>query len=85
MNRTFWAITAVISLLAGAIGVHYLYARKHTDVSRKLSAVTALTGMVSPALSTAFYEPRLLYTEQAKNPAYPQMPPIDTTSFVYEK
>jgi len=85
MNKAFFAAVVVLLFLAGTVVAHYAYVRKETHIPRMLSAVTALTGIVSPALSTTFYEPRLLYMQKAENPAYPQMPPIDTTSFVYEK
>ncbi len=45
----------------------------------------ALVHFSSPALSVAYYEPRVLFFEEAENPAYPQMQAINKMDFVYEK
>jgi len=44
-----------------------------------------ITKISSPSLSVAFYEPRVLFYENAQNPAYPQMQAIDKMDVVYEK
>jgi hypothetical protein len=72
-------------MMVGITGLHYLYTATHTNIPAVLSAVTELTGLSSPSLSSAFYEPRLLYRQKAENPAYPDMLPINRTDFVYEE
>ena len=50
-----------------------------------LQKITALTQISSASLSVAWYEPRIRLYEDASNPAYPQMQPIDRMDFVYAK
>ena len=85
MIKPFMGIVAVLCMMVGITGVHYLYTVTHTGTPAALSAVTELTGLSSPSLSSAFYEPRLLYRQKAENPAYPDMLPINRTDFVYEE
>ena len=61
---------------------HYWYYDRTTPQTR-LDEVVALTQIVSPALSVSFYEPRVFLYENASNPAYPQMQPINRMDFVY--
>ncbi len=47
--------------------------------------IVSITKIASPALSVAYYEPRILLHEQAVNPAYPQMQTINKMDLVYGK
>jgi len=50
-----------------------------------LSSVTKVTKFSSRSLSVAYYEPRVLFYEEALNPAYPQMQTINKMDLVYEQ
>jgi hypothetical protein len=50
-----------------------------------LNSIVKITKISSPSLSVAFYEPRVLFYENAQNPAYPQMQAIDKMDVIYEK
>jgi len=68
--------------LAGFVLVHYV---THNAISSQemLSAVTKVTNLSSPSLSVAYYEPRVLFYEEALNPAYPQMQTMNKMDLVY--
>jgi hypothetical protein len=73
----------VLLLVSGVVaaGVHYM-----TSPRQEIpSMISAATGMVSPSLSVAYYEPRILLLEKASNPAYPAMPSINRLDYVYAK
>jgi hypothetical protein len=85
MIKPFMVTAGMLLVMICAVGIHYLHTVTQTDVPRTLAAVTELTGLSSPALSTAFYEPRVLHRQKVENPAYPQMLPINRMDFVYEE
>jgi hypothetical protein len=47
--------------------------------------IVECTNIVSPSLSVAYYEPRILFSEEAVNPAYPQMQTINKMDLIYAK
>jgi hypothetical protein len=72
----------MILLLAGFVLVHYV---THNGISAQamLNSVTKVTKLSSPSLSVAYYEPRVLFYEEALNPAYPQMQTMNKMDLVY--
>ena len=74
----------MILLLAGFVFVHYV-THKGISVQAMLSSVTKVTKLSSPSLSVAYYEPRILFYEEALNPAYPQMQTMNKMDLVYEQ
>ncbi len=50
-----------------------------------LSSIAKVTKLSSPSLSVAYYEPRVLFYDEASNPAYPQMQAINKMDLVYEQ
>jgi len=81
MIRPFLTLVLVLTAGIAVAGAHYMYSPKNDMVSD----IAIATGMVSPVLSVAYYEPRILLIEHASNPAYPLLPPIDRLDFIYEK
>lgn len=84
MIKEFSILVSMVLLLAGFVLVHYL---THNGISSKemLSSVTKVTKLSSPSLSVAYYEPRVLFYDEASNPAYPQMQTINKMDLVYAK
>jgi len=76
-------VSAIICLAAGVL-LHSVTYDKSGQISR-LSNLVEVTGISSPSLSVAYYEPRLFLHDDAINPAYPEMQPIDKMDLVYEK
>ena len=79
--------TITLLLLAGISGVllwHYMSVDRQS-YSSLFDQITVSTAFSSPVLSVKYYEPRVLFTEKAENPAYPQIPPIRSMDYVYEK
>ena len=66
-------------MLLGATALHYGMSREDDGLQR----LSALTMVVAPSLSVAFYEPRLLYTDDESHPAYPSMTTMNRRSFIY--
>lgn len=83
MVKEFMVLMGLVVILVGAMLTHYSISRD-SQVYDKLSALTALTKIGSPSISSAYYEPRLL-NESSSHSAYPQMPSIDRTDFVYAR
>ena len=64
--------------------MHYIL--NNTHVSKEiLASVVKVTNFSSPSLSTAYYEPRVLFYNDAQNPAYPQMQTINKMDLLYAK
>ncbi len=57
----------------------------HDMEQKQLSIVSRVTKFSSPALSVAYYEPRILLYDAAVNPAYPQMQTINKMDMVYAR
>ena len=74
----------MILLLAGFVIIHYV-TNNGISSQEMLSSVTKVTKLSSPSLSIAYYEPRILFYEEALNPAYPQMQTINKMDLVYEQ
>ncbi|MBD3791166.1 MAG: hypothetical protein IE918_03290 [Campylobacterales bacterium] len=81
MIRQFIGLAALLMVVTGMAAGHYLSAdgRSH---KKAFSDVVAVTGLVSPSLSTAFYEPAFL-GEEVEHPASPQMQSLNRMEFVY--
>ncbi|KYJ86146.1 hypothetical protein AS592_01930 [Sulfurovum riftiae] len=75
---------SLMVFLASGILLHYITYDESTQQSR-LSGLVEVTGLPSPSLSVAFYEPRVFLYDETINPAYPQMQPINRMDFVYAK
>ncbi len=84
MIKPFFAVVALLLLSAGLVLSHYFVYDYETEQT-SLQRMGALVHFSSPALSVAYYEPRVLFFEEAENPAYPQMQAINKMDFVYEK
>ena len=81
MIREFSIFFALLLISLAVITTHYLYERSHLHGTSLI--ITRLTNISAPSLSVSYYEPRVLYSEQASNPAYPQMQSIDRMDFIY--
>ena len=84
MLKEFYMLISVVVLLLSFVFVHYV-TNNSNDLQDKLSTITKVTNIVSPALSVAYYEPRVLFYEKNENPAYPQMQTINKMDLVYEQ
>lgn len=81
MIKQFIGLAAFLTVVTGMAVGHYLSADKRSQ-KEAFSDVVAVTGIVSPSLSTAFYEPAFL-GEEAEHPASPQMQSLNRMEFVY--
>lgn len=81
MIKQFIGLIALLMVMTGMAVGHYLFmdGRSHKEA---FSKVVAVTGLVSPSLSSAFYEPGFL-GEDIEHPASPQMPSLNRMDFVY--
>ena len=84
MIKEFTILVSIVLLLTGFVLLHYLTSNSLSS-QEKLSAVTKITKLVSPSLSVAYYEPRVLVYEKGLNPAYPQMQTMNKMDLVYEQ
>jgi len=82
--KEFFIVISMILSLAGFVIVHYV-TYNGTSSQVMLSSVTKVTKLSSPSLSVAYYEPRVLFYEEALNPAYPQMQTMNKMDLVYEQ
>jgi hypothetical protein len=82
MLRAYYFTGAFLLLLITAVLSHYLVTDRE-GLQRSIDGVAALTGLASPALGVAWYEPRLRRFEAAFNPAYPELLPPERQGFVY--
>ncbi len=84
MIKEFFIVVSIVLSLAGFVLVHYM---THNSISSQemLSSVAKVTKLSSPSLSVAYYEPRVLFYEDALNPAYPQMQTMNKMDLVYEQ
>ncbi len=84
MIKEFSILLSLVFVLASFILVHYMM---HNGFSSQaiLSSLTKVTKITSPSLSVAYYEPRVLFYEEASTPAYPQMQMINKMDLVYEQ
>jgi hypothetical protein len=83
MLKPFFVLVTLLVFMAGGVSIHYLL-HPHGPENTMISLVK-LTGLVSPSLSVTYYEPRILFFEEAVNPAYPQMQPINKMDLVYAR
>jgi hypothetical protein len=77
----YFSALFLLALTLSAFG-HYLLTDRE-GLQRSIDGVAALTGLASPALGVAWYEPRLRRFEAAFNPAYPELLPPERQGFVY--
>jgi len=80
--KEFFIVVSMILSLAGFILVHYV---THNGISLQTmsSSVVKVTKLSSPSLSVVYYEPRVLFYEEAANPAYPQMQTMNKMDLIY--
>jgi len=81
MMKQFFVAATLLLLLTGLAVGHYLFEDKRSHKEAFL-AVVAVTGIVSPSLSTAFYEPAFL-GEKVEHPVSMQMQSLNRMEFVY--
>jgi len=81
MLKPFFVLVSLLIFMLGGMSMHYLL-YPH-GLENTMTGIVKLTGLVSPSLSVAYYEPRVLFFEEAVNPAYPQMQPINKMDLVY--
>ncbi len=84
MLKEFFISVSIVLLLAGFVIVHYLFSDSLLT-KEKLTSIVKVTNFSSPSLSTAYYEPRVLFYDKAINPAYPQMQTINKMDLLYVK
>ena len=84
MVKEFSILVSIVLLLAGFVFIHY-FTYNGSSSKKTLGSITKITEISSPSLSVAFYEPRVLFYEEALNPAYPQMQRINKMDLVYEQ
>ena len=84
MVKEFFMFVLVLFSMAVAVLLHYTM-HDVTVQKSEISRIVSLTKLATPSLSVAFYEPRVFLLENAVNPAYPQMQPINKMDFVYAK
>jgi formate-dependent nitrite reductase membrane component NrfD len=82
MIRAYYLSALFLLALVAAATAHYLLTDREGR-QRSVERVAALTGLASPALGVAWYEPRLRRFEAAFNPAYPELLPPERQGFVY--
>ena len=82
MVRQFFLSVSVLLLLSVGMLLHYM-ASDSSAKQQAMRTLVALTGIHTPSLSTAYYEPRVMPYQQISNPAYPQMQTINRMDFVY--
>jgi len=84
VTRPFIVLVSFLLVCVALASGHYI---THTGVqtNKVLNITSAITQIPSASLSVAWYEPRIRLYEEAHNPAYPQMQPIDRLDFVYAK
>jgi len=82
--KSFYLLVSFMGILCAGMFLHYMTFDAKKEIS-ELNAIVAISGISSPSLSVAFYEPRILLYGMEQNPAYPEMEPIDRMDFVYEK
>lgn len=82
MIKEFYLVISMVLALAGFMIVHYMNYDGMASQTM-LSSVAKVTRFSSPSLSVAYYEPRVLFYEDAINPAYPQMQTINRMDLVY--
>jgi len=84
MLRPFAFLALFLLLLITSTLSHYILYNEVVKTKKILSIVN-LTKLSSPAFSSAFYEPRKLFSSDISNPAYPQMQTINKMDFIYDK
>ena len=74
---------SVVLMLAGAVAWHYLgYDRK--GIRSSVRSVVRVARMGQVARGVAWYAPRHAYEDAVpSNPAYPELPPVSRSDFVY--
>ena len=84
MLKEFSILVSIVLLLASFVVMHYLL--NNTYVTKEtLSSVVKITNLSTPSLSSAYYEPRVLFYDNAVNPAYPHMQTINKMDLLYAK
>lgn len=82
MAKQFLVSVLLLLLLTGSMFLHYAVNNTLTG-QQELGVLVGLTGVRTPSLSTAYYEPRVMPYQHVANPAYPHMQAINRMDFVY--
>ncbi len=82
MTSRFYLIFASLALLLFVMLGHY-FLFERSALLAKQRALVELTGLDSPTLSVAWFEPRLRRFEAPFNLAYPELLSTDRLDFVY--
>jgi len=84
LTKAFFIVVSLLFFMMGSVFIHYRMSdgKSQEEIVRH---IVKLTKFSMPSFSVQYYEPRILLYEQASNPAYPQMQPIDKMELVYDK
>jgi len=80
-SRFYLIFASLVLLLFAMLGDYFLFDR--SEMLAKQRALVELSGLDSPTLSVAYFEPRLRRFEASFNLAYPELLPSDRLDFVY--
>jgi len=84
MVKQFYIVVAFLMISISVVVVDYLrYDRE--SFGESIEAISSLSKISSPSLSSSWYEPRLLYIDDRTNLIYPEMSRVDKMEFVYAK
>ncbi|MCF6205471.1 MAG: hypothetical protein L3J47_01065 [Sulfurovum sp.] len=84
MTKSLLFLFGILAALVLAVLLHAVVSY-HSDSDQMLQRLVSVTGIVSPSLSVSWYEPRLLFMQDAHHPAYPGMQSIDRMDLVYAR
>ena len=82
MIRAFYVSVGVLLLLLAGVLLHYLLTDR-SGLQERIERTVAVTGLASPALHAAWYEPRLRRFEASLNPATPELLSPERQNFLY--
>ncbi|MFT7823512.1 MAG: hypothetical protein ABXS92_02000 [Sulfurimonas sp.] len=82
MIKQFLVSVFLLLILTGGMFLHYAV-NKSSAGEQELGVLVGLTGVRTPSLSTAYYEPRIMPFQHVANPAYPHMQAINRMDIVY--
>ena len=84
MLKPFIAAVAILLLMVASVLLHSMLTKRE-KLTESINSVAAISSVGSLSLSVAYYEPRLFMIEDARNPSYPEMIPINRMDFVYAR
>jgi len=80
--KSFFAVVLLYVIALASMAGHMFFYPTHTHTT-KIQAVSKLVTLPTLAFSTSYLSSRIYHV--TKNPAYPEMPSINTLDFVYVK